>query len=107
MRARENDVASLHGKLNNLYTRTAETLLEALESSDEETRLMAINLTSPSMLTSMANWVKQNNVTCQPEEVQEVDDFANKLQNKRREARAKRLQFTRLADISTDEVADG
>lgn len=106
-RATESEVASLHGQLNDLYKKTAETLATALESDDEETRLMAINLTSPALLTSMANWVKMNNVTCQPEDVQSTQDLADKLRNKRQEAKTRREKFTliKLRDISPDEEA--
>lgn len=103
MRATESQVAILHGELNNLYKKIAGTLAKALDSDDEEERLMAINLTSPSMLTSMANWVKMNNVTCQPDEVQEVDAFAEKLKNKRQAAKEKRATFLKLSDIRPDE----
>lgn len=86
-RATETDIADLHGKINRLYLSAAETLLESLESDDDETRLMAVNLASPQLLTSMSNWVKQNNVTCQPEEVKAVDEFAEQLKQKRKNAK--------------------
>lgn len=87
--ATEKDVGTLHSIINKLYTNVGRNLLEGLDSEDETVRALATEACSPAMLTSMSNWVKQNSITCQPEEVEQVIQNKELLKQKRRRGSAK------------------
>lgn len=98
-KASESELSELHGKLNLLYTHTANTILQALDSESSETKLEALKLASPALLTSMANWVKMNGITCQPEDVAETSDLMESLKKKRESSRMSGT--SRILDISS------
>lgn len=100
-KATEQSVASLHGQLNELYTKIANTLSVALDSEDSDERLMAINLTSPALLTSMTNWIKHNNVTCSPGDTDDFSELHRQLADKRK--RRKGVQDVSYGD-DPDEI---
>ena len=88
-KATEAQVSELHGVTNSLYLRVGKQILDQLESEDSEVRAKALASLSPAFLTSMAQWVKQNNVTCQVEEAAEVAELSAHLTAKRNASRGR------------------
>ena len=92
-KASESQIADLHGKLTVLYKLTAEVLLEQLGSDDEDVRAAAAAYVSPALLTSMQNWCRMNNVTCQPEDTNEIDELQKQLAENKKRARKSPLKL--------------
>lgn len=86
--ASETEVGRLHAALNRINLRVSEQLLEMLDSDDEEVRRAGLAACSPALLTSMCNWVRQNSVTCQPDEVEDVAANTELLKRKRNRGQA-------------------
>lgn len=86
--ASEADVGRLHSAINRINLRISEQLLEMLDSDDEEVRRAGLAACSPALLTSMCNWVRQNSVTCQPDEVEDIAANTALLQSKRKRGQA-------------------
>ena len=82
--ATERDVGRLHKSVNNIYIKLSENIIRMLESGDEEELILAMSTASPAMLTAMQNWVKQNNVSCIPDEVEEVAAATKEVLAKRK-----------------------
>jgi len=86
--ASEADVGKLHAAINKIHLRVSSKLLDMLDSEDEELQTAALGVCSPALLTAMGNWVRQNSVTCQPDEVEDVAANMELLHNKRKRGRA-------------------
>lgn len=86
--ASEHEVGKLHAALNRINLRVSEQLLEMLDSDDPEVRRAGLAACSPALLTSMGNWVRQNSVTCQPDEVEDIAANAELLNRKRKRGQA-------------------
>lgn len=87
--ASESEVGKLHSNVNRIYTNISDKLLTMLDSKDKDEVLVGLSMCSPAMLTSMSGWVKQNDVTCQPEDVETVAKNKELLKDKRKRGAAK------------------
>lgn len=85
--ATEKAVGILHSKITGIHTMVSTKILELLESGEEDKIMEGLAYCSPALLTSMGNWVKQNDVTCQPEDVENLAKNRELLKQKRRRGR--------------------
>lgn len=87
--ATEGDVGALHSRITKIYTIVGDRILSKLDSNDVDEIEEGLALCSPAMLTSMSGWVKQNDVTCLPEDVETVAKNKGLLKDKKRRGAAK------------------
>lgn len=92
-KATETSLSELHGKL-------AKAMLQALEESDEAQVLLDIYTEelptevydflkskaqdNPSLLTAITKFLKDNKITCAPEDSKDVSELRDRLSQKRR-----------------------
>jgi hypothetical protein len=82
--ATDADVGRLHRATTKIYLAVSDKIINKLESTDDEEIQEGLALCSPAILTSMSNWVKRNDVTCQPEEMEAVNKNKGLLKDKKR-----------------------
>ena len=87
-------LTQLHDKLTDVYIEILEAASSDGESTedadaDEDDLGLGILMLSPAMLTSAANFLKQNDITAQPEEGDSMSELAKKLREKQQQGRAK------------------
>lgn len=81
-----NDLGSLHGKLTKYYNKRLDSILAEREEEDEDDFVMPL---SPAELTAMNNFLKQNEVTADPETDGELSDVQKKLREMREAGKSK------------------
>lgn len=91
--ARESDVGKLHSAVNTMYLKISNRILAMLDSDEEAEQLIAMSAASPAMLTAMQNWVKQNDVSCIPDEIEETAKATKEILSKREKRGSKLLQL--------------
>jgi len=84
--ATEQDLSELHKLQTDLYLKTIKSILAALDSPDEQIRMLAISAVSPALLNSINTFLKNNDITCQPSELDELTSTEKRLKAKLKRA---------------------
>lgn len=82
----ENELAELHKYQTELYLKIVQSILSALDSDDVQTRVIAASAVSPALLNSINTFLKNNDITCQPSELDELTSTEKRLRAKLKRA---------------------
>jgi len=88
-RGKESALGAMHGKLTEYYNKRLE---RELQEEDDE---LSIGL-SPAELTAMNNFLKQNSITCQIEESEEMTELQQRLAQRSKRGRDKLASVTSI-----------
>ena len=80
--APERELNELHALQTKVYTMALQSIIEALSSEDEEMKAIAMSAVNPSLLNAINSFLKNNDITCQPEVLTELTNTERRLKDK-------------------------
>lgn len=80
--APERELNELHALQTKVYTMALQSILDALSSDDEEIKAIALSAVNPSLLKAINAFLKNNEITCQPEVLTELTTTERRLKEK-------------------------
>ena len=80
--ATEQELCNLHSLQTQILTSTLQSILEEMSDPDPEVRAIARSMVSPSLLNAVNAFLKNNDITCQPEMLSELTNTERRLKEK-------------------------
>jgi len=80
--APERELNELHALQTKVYTMALQSIIAALSSEDEEMKAIALSAVSPSLLNAINSFLKNNDITCQPEVLTELTSTERRLKER-------------------------
>jgi hypothetical protein len=80
--APEKELCQLHVLQTKVFTMALENIIDAMSSDDPETKAIAMSMVNPSLLNAINAFLKNNEITCQPEMLTELTNTERRLKEK-------------------------
>lgn len=80
--APEKELCELHALQTKVFTMALNNIISAMSSEDPEIRAIAMSMVNPSLLNAVNAFLKNNEITCQPEMLTELTNTERRLKEK-------------------------
>ena len=80
--APEQELCQLHVLQTKVFTMALQNILDAMSDDDPENRAIAMSMVNPSLLNAINAFLKNNEITCQPEMLTELTNTERRLKEK-------------------------
>ena len=80
--APEKELCQLHVLQTKVFTMALENIIEAMSSDDPDIKAIAMSMVNPSLLNAINAFLKNNEITCQPEMLTELTNTERRLKEK-------------------------